>query len=92
MKQFGALDSSVGRASDSRSRGLGSETSTGHLVVRSDFTQPAPMSGDSNGINTVQKKECLTVPFVRSRAHAFNIGIIAKTCLSCLEKKIVVDV
>ena len=69
----GALGSSVGRTSDSRSRGLGFETRTGHLVVGSDFTLPDLSEGRGaaattplsewrlqislNGINTVSKKK-----------------------------------
>ena len=42
---FGALGSSVGRALDSRSRGLGIKTSAGHLVVGSYSTLSALSEG-----------------------------------------------
>ena len=41
----GAPGSSVGRASDSRSRGSGFETHTGHLVVASVLTLSAVSEG-----------------------------------------------
>ena len=48
--------SSVGRASDSRSRGPGFETGTRHLVVGSDLTEPA-LSEErcAGGDNTYQQ-------------------------------------
>ena len=59
----GVLGSSVGRASDSRSRGPGFETRTGHLVVGSDFTLPDLSEGRcAGGDHTSQRVETPNFP------------------------------